>query len=357
MMMPSKEVTYHTVKPGATVFLVGDIGGTNSNFGVFSTDDPVKLLFSIHYKSQEIADFAAFMPAVLAYLQTQYNLHVHAICFAVAGVVHGIASKLTNLPFVIDAQQIKEVTGVQHVLIANDFEVIVYGLKNIDPKHIVAVLPGSEVAHATQAIIGAGTGLGKSILFYSDIKKRYVSLPSEGGHADFAPQSELELALVQFIKMLKGDQKPVSWEDVVSGRGIQRIFAFFKNKNNGGTLDPRELLKQIHPDEIFNARERDQDCWQTYQLYARLYGRCAKNFALETLARGGIYIAGGIAAKNMGLFEQREFIDEFLCNDVHQELLRRIPVRVITDYNVSLYGAAEFLRVYCTECSIRNLDE
>jgi glucokinase len=196
--------------------------------------------------------------------------------------------------------------------------------------------------NGVKTILGAGTGLGKSIMVWDHALAHYISLPSEGGHADFAAYSEKEFALASFIKSVKGKDLPVSWEDLLSGRGIRRTHAFFKAVSENSD-------EELQPDEIFNARHKNNACWQTYQLYTVLYARCAKNLVLEALSYGGIYIAGGIAAKNIPLFEQPEFAQSFYCNEEHHELLQRIPVYIIADYNVSLYGSAEFLRIHDIE--------
>lgn len=349
MIKPSKEVVYAAVVAQSKVFLACDVGGTNCNFGIFVRNSSMVLVRSVHFKSQDITDFSLFMADVIAYIKTAYGLTVTALCVAAAGQVQGLIAQPTNLSFVIDVNSIKSVTGLSVVLLTNDFEVIGSGLPLIDQKAIVPVLPGSVVAQAPKIIIGAGTGLGKSIMVWDSQKKNYYSLPSEGGHADFAVHSELEVALVHFIQKFKQNKTPVSWEEVLAGNGIKRIHAFFKSKHDG-TVDIQAALEEVQPDEIFGARNRDAFCWDTYQLYAQIYARCAKNFFLETLAFGGIYIAGGIAAKNLALFQQPEFSIEFYDNGKHQLLLRQIPVYVITDYNVSLYGAAEFLQAHCIEC-------
>ncbi len=159
------------------------------------------------------------------------------------------------------------------------------------------------------------------------------------GHADFAAQSQLELDLVTFIMQHEGRICNVSWEDVLSGYGIQRIHRFFKQRSGGGKGGDNGP----HPDEIFNARNRDEDCRKTFELYTTFYARCAKNLALDALALGGVYIAGGIAAKNLPMFELPAFMNEFVNCGKQQKLLAQVPIWVITDYNVSLYGAAAYM--------------
>ena len=125
-----------------------------------------------------------------------------------------------------------------------------------------------------------------------------------------------------------------------SNRDYNVLFA----EQNGNKGMHKKLKEQgLFPDKIFSARNLDQYAKKTYNLYTSLYARCIKNFALDTLAVGGIYIAGGIAAKNIELFEQERFTKEFVNCGKQMELLQEIPIHVITDYNVSLYGAAQFM--------------
>ena len=348
-MFTFKERTYvATIPRDVEAILAGDVGGTNCNFGIFQlVDGELSLLFSVHFKSQEITNFTDVIKQVLAHVQTAYQITIKKACLAAAGVVDPERhySKPTNLPFIIDTQEIKKASGLACVMLANDFEVIGYGLDRIDPKDLVKVKEGKEKQKANKAILGAGTGLGKCILLWDHHRGYYVPVASEGGHADLAVRSELELELIAFIQNLEHKSCAISWEDVLSGYGIQRLYKFFRHKNK--KIKANEFLEKngLHPDEIFNNRHLDQHSWNTFELYSSFYARCAKNFALDALALGGVYIAGGIAAKNLHLFEQQGFHDEFINCGKQQQLLQDIPIYVITDYNISLYGAAEYLRL------------
>ena len=351
-MYQIREVGYGVEIPRSfAVVLSVDIGGTNSNFGVFKQDDSTTtLVVSLHIKSQEISDFAQAVKQVVDYLREKYSLTVSTAIIAAAGVVSANKDfcKPTNLPFVIDARQIEQATAISCVYIVNDFDVIGYGLEGINPKDIVCVKRGLDNPHANRAIVGAGTGLGKSILVWDTHAQGYVPIASEGGHADFPAYTTHEMQLVYFVQQIERMVCPVSWEDLLSGRGIERIYHFFCH--GGGKKASLEEKTEClcsngpHPDQIFARQLADRSSKLTLELYTILYARCAKNFALEALALGGLYIAGGIAAKNLSLFQQQLFIDEFLKCGKQARLLHDIPVYVITDYNVSLYGGIIYLR-------------
>jgi glucokinase len=249
------------------------------------------------------------------------------------------------LPIAIDAQEVAQSAHLDAVFLANDFEVIGYGLSRIDQKNLVTIKSGQEQLHGHKAIIGAGTGFGKCIMVWNTPLNRYVPVTSEGGHADFPPLNQRELDFVKYIQKYEDWSCTISWEDVLSGNGIQRIYHFLRNSNHADTINKQVSVHGPAPDEIFKARLLDHYCWETFEWYTAFYARCAKDFALDSLALGGIYIGGGIAAKNLPLFELPAFKNEFLNCGKQQELLKQIPIHVITDYNVSLYGAAEYMQL------------
>lgn len=347
-MLPFKEVMYKQINRGKTGILVGDIGGTNSNFGIAQIiNDHPELIFSIHIKSKDIANFTQTVAEILEYVKTTYDITLANACFATAGAVTPKQDfcKPTNLNITIDSKDIIKKTTLRDVFIINDFEVIGYGIDVINPKDIVIIQHGNQFKHGNRAIIGAGTGLGKSMLRWVESKDRYFPVASEGGHSDFAAQSELDINIINYIKKHEQFSCHISWEDLLSGRGIERIFGYF---NSIETFDAKNSLisnKGPHPDEIFKHRYDDKRCLNTFEFYTTIYARCAKNWALDALALGGIYIAGGIAAKNIEMFKQPSFIKEFTNCGKQQRLLKSIPIWVIADYNVSLYGAVEYMRL------------
>ncbi len=219
----------------------------------------------------------------------------------------------------------------------NDFEVIWRGVPFIEQSKLVALTKVSLVKQGTIGILGAGTGLGKSIIGFNFVTGNHLVIRSEGGHQAFPIQTAQEYELVTFITQSENKDTMVTWEEILSGNGISRIYQFFLKQY------PRLLSLNKpypHPDEIFNERHRDQACFETYQLYVRLYARCIREFALEILPFGGLYIAGGIAAHNEDMFRSENFMQEFLNHTTHKKLLESVSLVVITDYNVSLYGAA-----------------
>lgn len=354
-MIALKEVIYvndipvNDIPKNNYIVLAGDIGGTNSNFGVCSIDQGViTLLFSLHAKSKEIADFPSLVDQVLANIKTHHEIDIRDACFAAAGVVSENRDfcKPTNLNFVIDVKKIIQKTGLESVVIINDFEAVGYGVNRIVQDDDLKIInKGEPREHATRAIIGAGTGLGKGMLSWDYTQHAYLPIPSEGGHADFPAYTALEFDFMKFIQHEFGNDLPISWEHVLSGKGIIRLYNFLGQLNH---YQETQYTKEIaeggpNPDQIFKYWQEDPRCADTFNWYGQWYARCAKNFALETLSLGGLYIAGGIAAKNIPLFEKPEFMQEFTQSIKQRQLLYKIPVTIIADYNVSLFGAAAYL--------------
>ncbi len=345
--MPLREVIYVAHVPEhVKAILVSDIGGTNSNFGIFQLlDNKYQILLSLHAKSKEVTNFADLIAEVVAYVKDKYNITLKHACLAAAGPISQDRTfvKPTNLNSALDTKEIIQKANLECAVLVNDFEVIGYGISRIDPKNLVAVNQGTAREHAHKAIIGAGTGLGKCIMFYNDAKNRYVPIASEGGHADFVALHQRELDLAKYIQKYENWSCNISWEDVLSGNGIQRIYHFLRHSNENHKVSKQASVHGPRPDEIFKSRFLDHYCWETFEWYTAFYARCAKNFALDALALGGIYIAGGIAAKNLEMFQLPAFKQEFFSCGKQAELIKQIPIYVITDYNVSLYGAAEYM--------------
>jgi glucokinase len=325
-------------------FLSADIGGTNSNFGVFSLnpEKPV-LLYSLHYKSQQIEDFTAFMVEVIKRIADHYAIKVAGLCVGAAGIVYPqrVTAHPTNLPIEINVHQIEKATGIHDIVLINDFEAVALGVELLKPEDIVVINKNGVHRHgANIGFLGAGTGLGKSMLVWHKEANRYFPVCSEGGHSDAAFSGSFEYALQQYIQD-NFVSCPVSWEMVLSGAGIQRIYKFLgTQKNYPETDSSREIAAHdFNPDRISYYAHRDERCKDTFDLYIKFYARCAKNFALDALTLNGLYIAGGIAAKNISMFFDPLFSDEFQKCGKQSKQLGTIPISLIADYNVSLYGS------------------
>src|SRR5207248_7127819 len=183
--------------------------------------------------------------------------------------------------------------------------------------------------HAPIAILGAGTGLGEAALIHDGAKWNVI--PSEGGHADFAPQDEEQANL---FAQLHGKLGHVSWERVLSGMGLVNIHNFLAGVD-------RAYDEKIPMEIAALANSGDATATRTFEIFVDIYGAEAGNMALRLLARGGVFLAGGVAAKNMRHFVDGRFKTAFLRKGRFQNILAAIPVNLITNPKVGLLGAAE----------------
>lgn len=323
--------------------LGGDVGGTNTNIAVAGVrEGKAVLLYSAHFESRSLS---SLLPAIREALDYGRDMYAIDVCRGVVGVAGPVTdprrAKPTNLPWTVDAGEIKRELGFEEFRIENDFMILGRGIESLKEADLFSAKGGDPAFGDARAVIGAGTGLGKAILVYDG--ERYRPIPSEGGHADFPIQDQFDLDLSDFIR--GGRDTPASYEDLLSGRGIGGIYDFLREKRGGTEKTGRTEKTGEIEDAVDRAaaiskrRTTDPLCRETFAVYARCFGRCAKNFVLEALATGGLYIAGGIAAKNREVFVMPEFSNEFLNAEKQRQILERTPVYVITNYDVSLYGA------------------
>jgi glucokinase len=327
-----------------------DIGGTNTNCGIAGVKNSIpNLIFSLNFKSQELNSLIPVIQQVLSYAKESYDIKVTSGCIGAAGVVSPYRDyvTLTNVEWNVHKSELLQETLLQHIYLINDFQTIGYGLNLLDVEKSEDIFQVRSrqyelgLSHPTKVIIGAGTGLGKTILTYDKLFDVYIPLPSEGGHADFPAHNTFEMQLVESIKKSRGITSLIGYEEVLSGRGLEGIYSFLRDIHKFDDTDfTKEIDRSTNKASLISSyKEVDETCKETFRLFTRFYARCAKNFVLDTFATGGLYFAGGIAVKNKDIFTSNEFFEEFEHADQRSDFLRIIPINVIMNYDVSLYGA------------------
>ena len=332
--------------------LGGDIGGTNIILGIFGIKKKMPvLLLSFHFKTKELMNLSYAIYDALNYIKEEYNLDVTKACFAVAGILSQKKDYVTtqNLPWDIDKNELLKKTKLAKIILINDFEAIGYGINMLGKTDIVVIKKAKKIPKAPIVVIGAGTGLGKTTLLYSEQYKSYIPVPSEAGHMDFPAQNKEEFNLANFIKKQKKLKQNVSYEQVLSGQGLENIYLFLrKNRKFKETNYTKEIDKSKNkPEVVSKYRKIDRTCSDTFRIFKIIYAVFARNFALDCLPEGGIYIAGGIAPRNRDIFD-RNYIKIFENNHKLAFVLKRIPIYLISNYNVGLLGVgfagAKFLK-------------
>ena len=301
------------------MILGGDLGGTKTLLAL--AEPEAGTLRIVHRARYASTDFPVFDDLLADFLAGRPP--VEAACFGLAGPTDGRTAPLTYLPWHLDAADLERRFAIGRVALANDFAVAAQGLPLVRDSELFTLHPGHPVERAPRVILGAGTGLGVAGLVWQD--GGYRVIPGEGGHVGFAPQT---MEQGDLWRWLLGQTGRVTTEDIVSGPGLARIHAFL-----GGRPQP--------PDEIGNAALAGGDplAVAALRLWLACYGGFAGDLALHWLARGGVYLAGGIAARLMPHTDNRPFIDAFLAKREHRGLALDMPLHLVTAEDLGLRGA------------------
>jgi glucokinase len=314
--------------------LAGDVGGTKTNMALYRSDaEGLTELRSARYASQEYDSLSDIVK------QFAGDETPGRICIAVAGPVLNGKVKLTNLSWQLNSAQISKSLKIPVVFI-NDLEANGYGLAGLQSNELVPLhtVSGNGAA-GNIAIISAGTGLGEAGLYFDG--RHYHPFAAEGGHGDFAPRTEQDMALWRFLQQRHGH---VSWERVVSGPGIATIFEFLttvEKKSIPAWLN--EELREVDPASVIsNAAHHQQEpvCSEALQLFSRYLAIEAANLVLKLKATGGCYLGGGIAPKLLPVLQEGDWYKNFIDAGRMQPLLEQVPVYVILNGKTALLGAA-----------------
>ncbi len=320
------------------ILLTGDIGGTKTALALFSktgsgTLTPVK---EAVYLNQSFVNFEAILTQFLEGAPS-----VTTGVFAVAGPIQNQRCQMTNLSWDIDAAALETLLHIPRVLLLNDVQAIAYGTRFLTGRQRVTLNSGLPDPNGPIGTLAAGTGLGEAFLCWTG--NRYLPIATEGGHTDFAPRSDQEIKLLQFLSPLWGH---VSIERILSGAGLVNLYRFLKE--TGFADEPPWLGERLalgDPAEGITAVAREEGhplCQESIRLFASIYGAEAGNFALKVGATGGIFVGGGIAPKILSVLQAGHFMNAFLSKGRFQEWLNRIPVHVILAPETPLIGAVHY---------------
>jgi glucokinase len=322
--------------------LAADVGGTKTDIGYGHIEGGrLVILERRNYVSGGYATLELLVDDFCAQLAALgHRVAGSSACLAVAGPVANGAATLTNLPWQIDAGALHARYGFSGASIVNDFAAIGHGLVHLQPHELLPLQAGTPVDGGARVVVGAGTGLGVALVTRGS--GRYVVHPTEAGHTDFAPTDALQDDLLARLRASLGH---VSCERVLSGSGLVRIFQFLVESGHGV---PSSALEQALSAEDpagaisrFALDGKDALAARALDVFARAYGAFAGNMALTVLAHGGVYIAGGIAPKVAAKLADGRFIEAFLDKGRFRDLLATMPVSVVMNPGVGLYGAFE----------------
>ncbi|WP_174803999.1 glucokinase [Martelella limonii] len=317
-------------QPLAFPILIGDIGGTNARFSLLVDPYAEPREFPIVHT----ADFATIDDAIQAAVMDKSSLQPKSAILAVAGPIRGDEIPLTNCDWVVKPHDMIANLGLIDVIVINDFEAQALAIANMPDKFREPIGDVADKMLASRVVLGPGTGLGVAGLVHAE--ERWIPVPGEGGHIDVGPRTDRDYQVFPHIKTIEGR---VAAEQILCGRGMVNLY------NAVCAADGIEP-KPFEPKDVsqHGLDKTDPQATETLSLFATYLGRLAGDMAMVFMARGGVYLAGGISEKILPALKSPEFRAAFEDKAPHTRLLAAIPTYVVTHPLAALFGLATYAR-------------
>lgn len=318
------------------MLLAADVGGTKTLLGLFERADrrprPVRIS---SYATTAFDSFAAILDAFAHDLG--HPIRVDAAAAGVAGPVVAGHAHLTNIVWDISEEEIAARLDLGRARLVNDLEALANSAELLGDDEVAVLQHGVARAEGNAVVIAAGTGLGQAYLHR--VNGRLRPVPSEGGHADFAPRTDREIELLQMLRRVYGRAEV---EHVLSGPGLLNLHRFTHAGQPCGAVS--DLTPDAGPAAISQAAmaARCPACVAALSIFVSVYGAEAGNLALRGVATSGVYVGGGMAPKILPLLTDGRFLDAFRDKGTMAPLVARMPVSVIVNSEAGLVGAAAF---------------
>ena len=322
------------------MILAGDIGGTHARLAFFDVENgQFKLVKSGVFPSKNYPG----LDRIVVEFVKDAGIRPAQACFGIAGPVTNGRVVASNLPWVVESKLLASELQIRKAALINDLEATGWGIGALSASDLVPLNEIARKSGATvvgnQAVIAAGTGLGEGGLYW-DGSRHYV-FASEGGHCDFAPVNDTQIALFEYLRTRFGR---VSYERVLSGPGLVNVFDFLRDTQKAKVPDwlAAEMTSSDPAAAISAAgmEGRDALCEQALDIFVSVFGAEAGNLALKLKATGGVFLAGGIAPKILRKLLSPLFLETFLAKGRLRPLMEIMPVNVITNDQLALLGAA-----------------
>jgi len=325
-----------------TTILAGDIGGTKTNLAIMRVVVEKGVADLRVEKNERFSTGGApSLNAIIREFLGGKPGRFACAGFGVPGPVKDGRVKGTNLAWGVDAAEVAEEFSIPHVEVINDLAANAYGISELKPSDFEVIQEGSPAPVGNRCVVSPGTGLGEAGLFWDG--QRYRVWACEGGHTDFAPRTEVEIALLQYLLKSHGH---VSVERVASGMGMPNIYNFLRDTGRGKELpEVKELMQTGDAGRIISEFARNgkcRMCADTLEMFVGILAAEAGNMALKSMATGGVFLGGGIPAKILPELKSVTFIHSFNSKGRLQNLMESIPVRVILNDQAALFGAARY---------------
>jgi len=334
-----------------STLLAGDIGGTKTLLSLYDSD-ALELLAQERYTSADWVDLAPMVRHFLDQRESRPHARPGAACFAVAGPVHGGQAQLTNLPWMLAESRLAADCDLERVALVNDFAVLIYGLPHLAPAQMATIRGGESIPGEPVLVLGAGTGLGVAIGLPTE--SGLQAMASEAAHGEFAPRSKDEWRLRQWLLDDLGLER-VSIERVVSGTGLGHVARWLMGQEKTADDHPlaaegrrwlggepgQEGSRADLPAAVAEAAAAgDPLASRALRLWLGAYGSVSGDLALGCLARGGIWLAGGTAAKQLEGLRSTAFIEAFSAKGRLRSTLEPMPIMAILDPAIGSFSAA-----------------
>ncbi|MBD1435167.1 glucokinase [Sphingobacterium sp. DN00404] len=320
--------------------LAVDIGGTKTSFGIFEVNgNKLSLIREETFGSRSLGTFEEILQK---FLTADDNVRPDVLSIGVAGPVLENKVTLTNLSWELDAASLQTAFNIEKVSIINDLEATAYGLVGLSAEDTVSLFESSETISGNMVVLAPGTGLGEAGIFWDGTYHRPFA--TEGGHSEFAPRTDLDVELLHYLQQ---EDAIISWEHVVSGPGIYRIYKFLRDAK--GHKEPAWLKENFknndNPAAVIShaaMRELDATCSLTMDLFVSYMARESASLVLKHKAVGGLWLGGGIPPRIFPLLKKDLFREQFIQNAHMKHLLEKVPIRIVLNSQAALIGAGYY---------------
>jgi glucokinase len=333
------------------MLLAGDIGGTKTLLGLYEAagrhgrrrrhhpaGPQARRPHQVAVRSFSTRDYPDLATIITTFTgeESVRRAPLDSAAFGVAGpVIDGVA-QLTNVGWRVEATGVASALGIRRVGLLNDLEAMAYGVPALEESELHTLQAGDAIPGGNMAVIAAGTGLGEA--FLHNVDGRFVASPSEGGHADFAARTERDIVLLRDLIHRFGRAEV---EHVLSGHGLVNIHHV---THTGGCPAVTDESDPRGPGAISLAalERRCAGCVEALSMFVAAYGAEAGNLALRTVSTAGLFVGGGIAPKILPALSDGAFMRAFRDKAPFEDMMEKIPVKVIVNPEAGLLGAAVY---------------
>lgn len=324
-----------------TYIVAADIGATNTRLALYPVGgDPRNPVRAANFKGE---DYSGLVEILHEFLKEEER-SVLLASLGAAGPVVEDHIQLTNLPWIVDASELRAAFGWQHVWLLNDLQAIANSVPMLVGDDLHTLEPGIPVQRGNMMVIAPGTGLGIGYLTWA--AGGYYPHATEGGHADFAPANELQQDLLAYLRRTLPQ---VAVEHVCSGIGLPNVYNFLRDTKRApeptwlaDALAQADDKTPVIVDEAMLAKQGSELCQMALHIFVDVLAAEAGSLALIYGSTGGVYIGGGIPPRILPAFQRYNFMQTFIAKTGYEYYLKRFPVKIVLNTEAGLIGAAAY---------------